>query len=112
MSLGSGVNKKMTKQSDVLDLTQPNAHYIKNVGNLAITHEVVACEDVLDEHGIKLVAKGAHIDPVLHERLLRFKLSKPLEVSLSVSDGLTPAKLVAEVETLLEKISPLGACRT
>ncbi len=108
MSLGSGVNKKMTKQSDVLDLTQPNAHYIKNVGNLAITHEVVACEDVLDEHGIKLVAKGAHIDPVLHERLLRFKLSKPLEVSLSVSDGLTPAKLVAEVETLLEKIPPLA----
>lgn len=94
----------MTEQSDVLELTRPNAHYLKNVEELALTHEVVACVDVFDARGIKLVAKGARVDQGLHERLLRFKLSQPLEASLSVSDGLTPAKLAAEVEMLLEKI--------
>lgn len=98
----------MTEQSDVLDLTQPNAHYVKNVEALALTHEVVACEDVFDARGIKLVAKGARVDQRLHERLLLFKLSQPLEASLSVSDGLTPAKLVAEVEMLLDKIPLLA----
>ena len=98
----------MTEQSDVLDLTQPNAHYVKHVEGLALTHEVVACEDVFDARGIKLVAKGARVDQRLHERLLRFKLSQPLEVSLSVSDGLTADKLAAEVETLLEKIPLLA----
>lgn len=106
---GSGLGEKMTEQQpDALDLTQPNAHYVRNVENLARTHEVVACEDVFDARGTKLVAKGARVDQTLHERLLRFKLSQPLEASLSVNDGLTPAKLLAEVETLLEKIPPLA----
>lgn len=100
--------KKMAEQSDVIDLTRPNVHYVKNVENLARTHEVVACEDVFDSRGTKLVAKGARVDQTLHERLLRFKLSQPLETSLSVSDGLTPAKMLAEAETLLEKIPALA----
>lgn len=105
---GGGSGEKMTEQSDAIDLTQPNAHYVKNVEILARTHEVVASEDVFDAHGIKLVAKGARVDQTLHERLLRFKLSQPLEASLSVSDGLTPAKLLAEAEKLLEQIPPLA----
>lgn len=97
----------MTDQSDVLDLSQPNVHYVRNVEHLARTHEVVASEDVYDSRGTKLVAKGARIDHTLHERLLRFKLSQPLETSLIVKDGTTPAKLLVEVEALLEKIPPL-----
>ena len=66
-------------QSESFDLTQPNAHYVQNVMNLADSHEVVANEDVFDSRGTKLIAKGTRVDERLHERLLRFKLSKPLE---------------------------------
>lgn len=98
----------MTEQPYVLDLAQPNPHYVINVENLARTHEVVVCEDILDAGGTKLVAKGSRVDQTLHERLLRFKLSQPIESSLAVNDGLTPAKLLAEVAMLLEKIPALA----
>lgn len=98
----------MTEQLNVLDLTHLNAHYVQNVENLARTHEVVACDDVFDSRGTKLIAKGTRVDHTLSERLLRFKLSQPLESSLAVHDGVTPAKLQAEADALLEQIPPLA----
>ena len=95
-------------ESDSIDLTQPNSHYVQNVMNLADSHEIVASEDVFDSRGTKLIAKGARVDQGLHDRLLRFKLRKPLEVSLTVNDGLNPQKLLAEAEAMLDQIPPLS----
>lgn len=92
---------------EAFDLTRPNEHYLQHVADLARTHEVVTQEDIRDSSGIKLIAKGSRIDHTLQERLIRFKLSQPLEASLAVHDGFTPARLLAEVETLIERIPVL-----
>lgn len=98
----------MTENADTFDLTQPNSHYMKNVENLTRTHEVIAHEDVLAAGGTKLIAKGTRLDHSLQERLLRFKLSQPLETSLAVNDGITPAKLLGAVDSLLDQIPILS----
>jgi hypothetical protein len=91
------------------DLTSANPHYVENVMALTKTKEVVASEDVFDAKGVKLIAKGAKIDEGMHERLVRFKLRKPLESSLGVEGGVNADSLVREAESLLADMQPLAA---
>ncbi len=85
-----------------------NTHYLKNVMDLAKTHEVAASEDIFDSQGTKLIAKGTRVNDSLHERLTRFKLSKPLESSLSVEGGASPQLLMAEAQSILDEVLPLA----
>lgn len=88
-------------------LVSVNEHCLDNVMKLAETTKVTASEDVYDANGTKLLAKGAGITPALKERLVRHKLRKPLETSLSVADGMTPETVLAEAQRLLEEIPAL-----
>ncbi|MDD5330004.1 MAG: HD domain-containing protein [Sulfuricella sp.] len=74
---------------------------------LAESTQVSASEDIYDAHGTKLLAKGAAIAPAMKERLVRHKLRKPLETSLSVADGLTAATVLAEAKALLDEVPAL-----
>lgn len=88
-------------------LNSVNEHCLDNVMKLAQTTKVTTSEDVYDAHGTKLWAKGAEITPALKERLIRHKLRKPLETSLSVSEGVTAATVLAEAKRLLEEVPAL-----
>lgn len=88
-------------------LNSVNEHCLDNVMKLAQTTKVTASEDVYDAHGTKLWAKGAEITPALKERLVRHKLRKPLETSLSIAEGVTAATVLAEARRLLEEVPAL-----
>lgn len=88
-------------------LNSVNEHCLDNVMKLAQTTKVTASEDVYNAHGTKLWAKGAEITPAMKERLVRHKLRKPLETSLSVADGVTAATVLAEAKRLLEEVPVL-----
>lgn len=83
---------------------QVNAHYLEHVMSVAETHTVEASEDILTGNGIKLIARGGRIDAATRERLLQHKLRKPLEESLQVDGGVTPARIAATAEELLERL--------
>lgn len=83
---------------------QVNAHYLGHVMSVAQTHTVEASEDILTGNGIKLIARGGRIDAATRERLLQHKLRKPLEESLRVEGGVTPAAIAAVAEDLLERL--------
>ena len=85
-----------------------NTHYLQNVMDLAKTHDVIASEDIFDSRGTKLIAKGTRVNDSLHERLIRFKLSKPLEGSLNVEGGASPQLLMAEAQIVLDEVPPLA----
>lgn len=89
-------------------LNTVNTHCLDNIMKLAETTKVTASEAIYDAHGTKLWAEGAEITPALKDRLLRHKLRKPLETSISVSDGVTEATVLAEAQRLLDEIPALN----
>lgn len=82
--------------------THVNPYYLDHVIDLSSTAEVEAGEDIYSARGIKLLSKGARLDPSMQERLIRHKLAKPLETSLALASRFDDAHLQAEVDNLLQ----------
>jgi len=90
-----------------------NPHYLDHVVATSQSHEVAVTEDIFTGNGIKLIAKGAHIDAAMRDRLLEHKLRKPLEECVQVVGGVTGAALAAVCESSLDKHPLLRAlCAT
>lgn len=95
------------------DPNQVNPHYLDHVVATTAQHEVEVTEDIVTGNGLKLLAKGARIDPAVRERLLQHKLQKPLEECVQVVDGVSPERFGPIAEELLAEYPLLAAlCRT
>ena len=94
-----------------------NSHCLEHIMALSDQHHVVATEDIVDDRGIKLWAKGQRVSRSLQEKLLRHKLAKPLETALTVDGGIMCEQVVAgalqkiEQSELLRRISGSAAAR-
>jgi hypothetical protein len=90
-----------------------NPHYLDHVVKLSETSDIEASEDIVSGTGMKLLAKGARIDARARERLLEFRLTKPLENMMRVVGGTDPAVFHPLAEALLERHALLrGICST
>ena len=85
-----------------------NQHCLHNIVQLAQTHSVEAAEDIFDERGIKLWAKGKAVSADLQEKLLRRKLAKPLEATLAVEGAVAFSNVVEACRAQAEE-NPLFA---
>lgn len=72
------------------------------------TRSIVADQDICDERGTKLWARGQPVSASLQQRLLERKLRQPLEACLRAEDGVTNVHLLEHVARL-EHDTPLGA---
>lgn len=101
-------NRSFKRGSQVENLlTSANEHYLGNVVQLAQSHRIMASDDIYDARGVKLWSKGATITPALREKLVRHKLRKPVETSLSVDGGVTTAQIAEEARQLLDEAHAL-----
>ena len=90
-----------------------NPHYLDHVVKLSETSDIEASEDIVSGTGMKLLAKGAKIDARARERLLEFRLTKPLENMMRVVGGTDPAIFHPLAEHLLARHALLrGICAT
>jgi len=88
-----------------------NPHYLDHVVKLSETSDIEASEDIVTGTGMKLLAKGARIDAKVRERLLEFRLTKPLENMMRVVGGTDPAVFHPTAEQLLARHALLhGLC--
>lgn len=78
--------------------TMQETHYIRHVTHLGNQRKIIAEEDVYLENGHKLVARGSPVNSEIYERILKHKLAKPIEQSVSLENMLS-------VETLNEAIA-------
>jgi hypothetical protein len=85
------------------DDSQVNPHYLEHVLAASDTRGIEAAEDIVAGNGMKLLAKGARIDANMRERLLGYKLRKPLEESMRVSSGVTTSDMASVAESLIER---------
>lgn len=70
-----------------------NRHCLESIVRLSESRAVAAADDIYDEHGTMLWAKGKPVGRELQERLLQRKLKRPLETSLLVDGAVTVADL-------------------
>ena len=94
-------------------MSDVNPHYLDHVVTLSETSDIEASEDIVSGTGMKLLAKGAKIDARARERLLEFRLTKPLENMMRVVGGTDPALFHPLAEQLLARHGLLrGICAT
>lgn len=86
-----------------------NQHCLNHINALSETHEVLASEDICDENGMKLWAKGKPVSKALQERLLTRKLRTPLELTLEVQGGASKETVVARAKELCEQEPELAS---
>jgi len=86
-----------------------NRHCVAKLLDLSETHAIIATQDIYDDQGFKLLAKGAAVSRDLQDRLLLRKLKAPLESSLSVRDGLTVAEILQGALELIDQNPALEA---
>ena len=92
-------------------MSDVNPHYLDHVVKLSETSDIEASEDIVSGTGMKLLAKGAKIDARARERLLEFRLTKPLENMMRVVGGTDPAAFHPLAEALLARHGLLrGIC--
>jgi hypothetical protein len=80
-----------------------NHHYLDRVVALSEDSGVEASEDIMAGNGMKLLAKGARIDARARDRLLQYKLNKPLESMMRVVEGVGSRKIDRVAENLLDR---------
>lgn len=85
------------------EAVEVNHHYLDRVVALSEDSGVEASEDIMAGNGMKLLAKGAKIDARARDRLLEYKLSKPLESMMRVVEGVGSRKIDRVAEALLER---------
>lgn len=88
--------------------TTVNQHYLDKVMSLAEEMPVIATEDIYDMRGNKLLAKGSTVNRRLQEKLIVHKLTKPIESSLCIEDGVD-ARLIVNTATMLIETQPVLA---
>lgn len=80
-----------------------DTHYVRHVTDLGSRRPVVAREHIENTDGLRLVRAGASIDSSLYDKLVRHKLLKSLDSSLSVEDALTTSRLLRDAKGLLSQ---------
>ena len=79
-----------------------NSHALATIVDASATRKIVASQDIFDEHGTKLWARGQPVSNALRQRLLERKLRQPLEACLRAEDGVTRLQLRAALIAFLE----------
>lgn len=81
--------------------TAVNSHCLEHIMALSEQRDIVATEDIVDDRGIKLWAKGQKVSRSLQEKLLRHRLARPLETALTVDGGILADQVVTSCLELI-----------
>ena len=95
-------NSKIPYENVVRQYMKDESHYVTSISTMADRKAVTSREDIYDENGVKLVAKGISINSSLREYLLKYKLFKPIDHDLILEQAVTPDSLAKEANQLLE----------
>lgn len=78
--------------------------YAMRLANLGDCRDVIAAEDIFNDQGALLVKKGARINKSMSDRIVRFKLLKPIESTIDVKNSLGPQEIYKSLLQQLEKL--------
>ncbi|MES2184517.1 MAG: HD domain-containing phosphohydrolase [Pseudomonadota bacterium] len=85
-----------------------NPHALGMIMDSAEQCEIVASEDIYDEHDVKLWSSGQPVTRQLQQRLLERKLKRPLESCLRAQDGVSLIDILDDVDAFFATGCPLA----
>lgn len=85
-----------------------NQYCLDTIITLSDKQPIAADDDILDDRGNKLWARGQYISRDLQEKLLRRKLARPLESTLTVEGALTFPDVIKDCRRLAAEEPLLG----
>ncbi len=94
-------------QADILGGLADGFHpddsaYLKSITDLGDRMPVVTSQDIHSTHGIKLVNRGCRINSGFYDKLVRHKLTPPLDHCLTVENPVDAKSLAEAARPLLE----------
>lgn len=93
--------------SDALAVPEQD-FYASHLAQVNETKEVISTEDIVNERGMLLCARGTRIDHKLAERLVRHRLVRPLEEQVRVEGGFNGKQLFERLTSLLQRYPDLA----
>jgi HD-GYP domain-containing protein (c-di-GMP phosphodiesterase class II) len=88
---------------------QENSHsngtgaYVKHLSQVNETKQVIATEDIRNEQGAIIVKAGSAISEKMTQRIIKFKLVKPIESSVAIDNDIDGTKLYSDIQKLISK---------
>lgn len=73
--------------------------YTERLTALGEKREIIASEDIFNEQGVLLVKKGSPINQKIADKIIRFKLIKPIESSVDVENSVSGQELFKDLTT-------------
>ena len=77
--------------------------YTERLTLLGEKREIIASEDIFNDQGILLVRKGAPINQKIADKIVRFKLVKPIESSVDIDNSLGAPDLFKDLLTAVKR---------
>jgi HD-GYP domain-containing protein (c-di-GMP phosphodiesterase class II) len=88
--------------------TAVNKHYLDKLMRVSEAKAVTATQDIVDLHGVRVVARGGRIGAGHVEALSGRKLKKAIESSLRVEDPVDTALIVRTAERIIDTSVPIN----
>lgn len=88
--------------------TAVNPHFLDKLVRLARARTVTATQDIVDVHGVTLMARNSRLGEEHGDALRGVKLRTTIESSLRVADGVDTALVVATARRVLDTSAPIN----
>ncbi|WP_426173264.1 HD-GYP domain-containing protein [Massilia sp. TWR1-2-2] len=94
--------------SDIRLNTAVSTHFLDKLVRLARARPVTATQEIVDMHGVTLVARGNHLGDEHFDVLRGAKLKKTIESSLRVDDAVDTGLVVSTAKRVLDTSAPIN----
>lgn len=75
-------------------------HYAINLAEVNKVNTVTTTENIYNQQGVLIVAKGAEVDARAYQTIIKHKLQKPIENSIQLDNTLTPENIYFQFTTI------------
>jgi HD-GYP domain-containing protein (c-di-GMP phosphodiesterase class II) len=96
------VQKNQNPQGDDYGVVN-DAIYAVHLVEVSKTRQVVASEDIFNERGVLLVKKGNPITPKITQAIIEFKLTKPIQDTIAITNEVNAKNLFEDFMKLIEQ---------
>jgi len=95
------VDIQASLKEDIRELLNDGV-YAAHLAEVNETREVVASEDIVNARGVLLVKKGSPITPKVTRAIIEFKLTKPLQDTISIAREVGAGDLLQSFKDMLQ----------
>ena len=93
-------NEDVDTEGELFDPTKAD-NYARHLAKVNESKTVIATEDILNDQNAILVKAGAQIDARTTERIVKFKLLRPIEESVAIEGDVDGATLRKDMDNLI-----------